>query len=198
MEFTGAATPLGPHDIADAAARLHCEPAAIRAVCDIESAGGGFLPDKRPKILYEAHIFGRLTQHRWDATHPNVSSPVWNRALYGADGAHQYDRLAVAITLDRKAALQAASWGMFQIVGMNFAACGFAGVEAYVAAMCTGAGAQLAAFAAFCEHEGLGPLLAARNWTQFALRYNGPGEAENGYAGKLAAAYRRHAVEAVA
>jgi hypothetical protein len=196
MEFTGAARPLGPQDIAVAATRLHCEPAAIWAVCDIESAGGGFLPDTRPKILFEAHLFGNLTRHRWDATHPNISSPNWNRALYGADGAHQYDRLAEAISLDRAAALQSASWGMFQIVGMNFAGCGFASVEAYVAAMCDGEGAQLAAFAAFCAHEELAPLLVARDWTAFALRYNGPGEAENDYAGKLAAAYRRRAVAA--
>jgi hypothetical protein len=196
MEFTGAATPLGPQDIAAAATRLQCEPAAIWAVCDIESAGGGFLSDKRPKTLFEAHLFGNLTRHRWDATHPNISSPGWNRALYGADGAHQYDRLAEAISLDRDAALQSASWGMFQIVGMNFAACGFASVEAYVAAMCDSEGAQLAAFAAFCAHEELTPLLASRDWTAFALRYNGPGDVENDYAGKLAAAYQRRVTAA--
>jgi hypothetical protein len=192
MEFAGAATPLEPRDIAATAAKLCCEPAAVRAVCDIESAGGGFLPDRRPKILFEAHLFGNLTGHRWDATHPNISSPSWNRALYGAAGAHQYERLAEAVSLDRNAALQAASWGMFQIVGMNFAACGFASVEAYVAAMCESEGAQLAAFAAFCVHEGLARFLAAHDWRQFARRYNGPGEAENDYAGRLGAAYRRH------
>jgi len=196
MEFTGAATPLEPQDIVAAANRLRCEPAAIWAVCDIESAGGGFLPDKRPKILFEAHIFGRLTHHRWDATHLNVSSSSWDRALYGAAGAHQYDRLAEAISLDRAAALQSASWGMFQIIGMNFAACGFASVEVYVAAMCQSEGAQLAAFAAFCAHEDLARFLAAHDWTQFALRYNGPGEADNDYDGKLATAYRRRAAEA--
>ncbi|MFZ2007128.1 MAG: N-acetylmuramidase family protein [Stellaceae bacterium] len=196
MEFTGAATPLAAGDVVAVARRLGCEPEAVWAVCDIESAGGGFLPDKRPKLLYEAHLFGRLTQHRWDATHPNISSPVWNRALYGAPGAHQYDRLAEAIALDRAAALQSASWGMFQIVGMNFAACGFASVEDYVAAMCESEAAQLAAFAAFCAHEELVPLLVARNWLQFALRYNGPGEAANDYAGKLAAAYSRRAAAA--
>lgn len=191
MDFAGAATPLGPSDVANAAASLQCEPAAIWAVCDVESAGGGFLPDKRPKILFEAHIFGGLTQHRWDGTHPNVSSPGWNRALYGAPGAHQYDRLAEAIGLDRPAALQAASWGMFQILGMNYAACGFAGIEDYVAAMCAGEGAQLAAFAAFCRHGGLDRFLRAHDWTRFALGYNGPGEADNDYDAKLAAAYRR-------
>lgn len=200
MEFTGAATPLAAGDVVAAAQRLQCEPAAVWAVCDIESAGSGFLPDKRPTLLFEAQLFSRFTQHRFDATHPNISSPTWNRALYGASGAHQYDRLAEAIALAdsqwRAAALQSASWGMFQIVGMNFAACGFASVEDYVAAMCQTEAAHLNAFAAFCTHEGLAPLLAAQSWTAFALRYNGPGEAENDYAGKLAAAYRRRAATA--
>ena len=193
MDFAGAATPLGPNDIAAAASRLQCEPAAIWAVCDVESAGGGFLPDKRPKILFEAQVFGQLTQYRWDASHPNVSSPTWNRALYGAAGAHQYDRLAEAIALDRDAALEAASWGMFQVLGLNFAQCGFAGVEDYVAAMCAGEGAQLTAFCAFCQKGGLDAYLRAHDWTRFALGYNGPGEAANGYDAKLAAAYRRRA-----
>jgi hypothetical protein len=194
MEFSGAATPLAAGDVAAAAERMKCEPAAIWAVCDVESAGGGFLPDKRPKLLFEAHLFGGLTRHRWDASHPDVSSPTWNRALYGAAGAHQYDRLAEAVALDPAAALKSASWGMFQIVGMNFAGCGFASVEDYVTAMCDSEGAQLAAFAAFCTHEDLAQFLAAQDWTQFALRYNGPGEATNDYSGKLAAAYRHRAV----
>src|SRR5579872_1403571 len=131
MDFTGAATPLGPDDIAAAAARMQCEPAVIWAVCDIESGGGGFLPDKRPKILFEAQIFGRLTGHQWDVIHPNISSSTWDRSLYGAAGAHQYDRLGEALALDPDAALQSASWGMFQILGFNFAECGFASVTDY-------------------------------------------------------------------
>jgi hypothetical protein len=196
MNFTGAATPLKANDIAQAAARLQCESAAIWAVCDIESAGGGFLPDKRPKILFEAQLFARLTQHYWDQTHPDISSPVWNRALYGATGAHQYDRLAQAMALDEDAALESASWGMFQVLGMNFAQCGFASVGAYVTAMCQGEGAQLAAFCDFCRRGGLDRYLRAHDWTRFALAYNGPGEAANGYDTKLAAAYRQRAAAA--
>lgn len=191
MEFAGAATPLAASDVIALAAKLRCEPAAIWAVCDVESAGGGFLPDKRPKILYEAHIFGRLTGHKFDRSHPNVSAPSWNRALYGAPGANQYERLHEAIGLDRNAALQSASWGMFQIVGMNFAICGFKTVEDYVAAMCDSEGAQLTAFGAFCAHQELDRALCIHDWTRFALGYNGPGEAENAYDAKLAAAYRR-------
>ena len=196
MEFAGAAMPLAAVDVVATARNLECEPAAIWAVCDVESAGGGFLPDKRPKLLFEAHLFSGLTRHRWDATHPGISAPTWDRALYGASGPHQYDRLAEAIALDRTAALRSASWGMFQIVGMNFAACGFASVEDYVAAMCTGEAAQLAAFAAFCAHGDFASFLAAHDWTGFALAYNGPGEAANDYDTRLAAAYRRRAASA--
>jgi hypothetical protein len=192
MDFTGAATPLEPSDIAAAAATLQCEPAAIWAVCDIESGGGGFLPDKRPKTLFESHAFHTATRGAYDRSHPNISTPTWVRN-YGADGAHQYDRLAQAITLNRAAALASASWGRFQIMGSNHAACGFADVEAFVAAMVTGEKAHLDAFAAFCRHGGLDRFLRAHDWTRFALAYNGPGEAANDYDGKLAAAYRRHA-----
>ena len=189
MNFIGDATPLDDSDIIAEAARLECEPAAVWAVCDVESAGGGFLPDKRPKILFEAHIFGKLTQHRWDAACPNVSAPSWDRALYGPAGAHQYDRLGQALALDEAAALEAASWGMFQILGGNFAACGFAAVADYVAAMCRAEADHLAAFGAFCRNNGLDRPLRARDWTRFALGYNGPSESDNDYDDRLAAAY---------
>jgi len=82
---------------------------------------------------------------------------------------------------------------MFQILGLNFAQCGFATVEDYVAAMCDSEGAQLPAFCAFCQKGGLDRYLRAHDWTRFALGYNGPGEAANGYDTKLAAAYQRRA-----
>ncbi|HEX3538135.1 MAG TPA: N-acetylmuramidase family protein [Stellaceae bacterium] len=193
MDFTGAATPLAAADVVSEANAIGCEPAAVWAVCDVESAGTGFLPDRRPRLLFEAHVFGKLTRHRYDASHPNISSPVWNRALYGAPGAHQYDRLAAAIPLDRTAALEAASWGMFQILGLNYLQCGFTGVEDYVAAMCESEARQLAAFAEFCRRGGLERFLRAQDWVRFALRYNGPAEADNGYDDELAAAYARRA-----
>jgi N-acetylmuramidase len=44
-------------DFARAAKELNVEVAAIHAVAEVEAAGAGFLPDGRPAILYEAHIF---------------------------------------------------------------------------------------------------------------------------------------------
>ncbi len=191
LEFAGAASPLGPTDIAQAAETLGIEPAAILAVCDVESNGNGFLPDKRPIILFESHLFGELTRHRWDRAHPGSSTAAWVHN-YGAAGAHQYDRLAEAIALDRCAALQSASGGRFQILGRNFKSCGFADVEGYVAAMRTGEAAHLAAFGAFCRASGLLKPLAAHDWRLFALHYNGGGQVTH-YAAALAAAYQRHA-----
>src|SRR5882724_3864551 len=70
---------------------------ALWAVLSVETAGCGYLPDRRPKILFERHHFSRLTQHRFDDSYPDVSSPT--AGGYGASGAHQYDRLAVAESL---------------------------------------------------------------------------------------------------
>jgi hypothetical protein len=187
LEFSGPATPLGPNDIATAAARLGVDVPSVKAVAQVESAGSGFLSDKRPRILFESHQFHCLTQGRFDASHHNISTPEWVHN-YGADGAHQYDRLAEAIACDRAAALESASWGRFQIMGSNFAACGFAGIEAYVAAMVTGEKAHLDAFVAFIAHENLARFLKAHNWTAFARGYNGPGQVDV-YAADLESAY---------
>lgn len=192
LGFQGAATPLGPHDLAATAGEMNIDLAAIEAVCDIESSGGGFLLGGRPKILFEAHIFGRLTNHRWDSSHPNISAPSWDRSLYGAGGAHQFDRLAEAMALDRRAALNSASWGMFQVLGLNDGQCGYADVEAFVADMCESEAKQLEIFRRFCDNGGLTKYLRLHDWVRFAVRYNGAGQAANGYSGKLADAYRRH------
>ena len=50
-------TTLTAADFARAAKNLNVEIAAIRAVAEVEAAGAGFLPDGRPAILYEAHMF---------------------------------------------------------------------------------------------------------------------------------------------
>src|SRR5688572_2845500 len=128
LAFSGPATPLDEVAIADAAKKLGCEVAAVRAVVDVESRGG-FLPDKRPKILFERHYFSRLTKGKFDAGHPDISNGKWGG--YGAGGAHQYDRLGRAIALDRDAALRSASWGLFQIMGDHCKSLGYADAETF-------------------------------------------------------------------
>lgn len=188
LAFAGPATRLDDRAVERAAARIGCEVAAVRAVIDVESRGG-FLPDRRPKILFERHYFSRLTARRFDAEAPEVSNPEWGGYR---GGAAEYDRLHRAIALDREAALRSASWGAFQVMGDNFRACGFAGVEPFVAAMVSGEPAQLDAFVTFIRRTGLADELVRRDWAGFARGYNGPAYRTNRYDEKLDAAWRFH------
>lgn len=189
-EFAGAATPLSDADIAEAAARLDVDVALIAAVAEVESAGAGFLPDKRPKILFERHVFSRRTSRRFDHAYPSISNP--RSGGYGASGAYQYTRLAIALDLNRTAALESASWGRFQCMGFNAELCGWPNVEAFVADMCRSEAEHLKAFIGYCQATDLFDDLEAHDWRAFTRGYNGPGNVD-AYAPKLEAAYRKHA-----
>lgn len=189
-DFIGAARPLSGDGVAAAAQRLGCSVAAVRAVLTVETGGtGGFLADGRPRILFEAHLFSRATGGRYDRSHPAISSPVWNRALYRG-GAGEYPRLDGAMRLDRTGALSSASWGMFQVLGSNARSAGYPDPEAFVEAMCVGEDEHLAAFVSFCISVGLDDELRRGDWTAFARGYNGPGYAANRYDVRLAQAFR--------
>ncbi len=187
-EFTGNPAPLQDADFERAAKSIGCTVAAVRAVAEVESRGG-FLPDGRPKILFERHIFSRLTGRKFDAANPAIANPA---AGGYSGGPAEYDRLARAIALDRAAALQSASWGAFQIMGFNHKAVGFADAEKFVKAMVSGQAAQLDAFTAFIKANGLADELIRRDWAGFARGYNGPDYARNKYDIKLAAAFTLH------
>ncbi len=172
VEFAGPGLPLTQRGIDAATTALDVEPAALWAVLAVETSGCGFLADRRPKILFERHVFSRLTAHRYDADDPDVSQPT--AGGYGPSGAYQYGRLMAAIQLDRAAALQSASWGLAQIMGENHDASGFAGVEEMVAAMVASEDQQLAAMAAYLRTRLMGELLQRHDWSGFARLYNGP------------------------
>ena len=192
IDFRGAAIRLTPEDETTAAQSMGCTVAVIRAVRDIESAGGGFLSDGRPKILYEASVFWKLTGCRHG--HSNVSWPGWAPALYGAGGAHQYDRLAQAMRLDERAALESASWGMFQLLGMNYSELGYPSIYSFIEDIKPGEKNQLNSFVYFCRVNRLVEFLTSNppNFAGFAKGYNGPGYTLTAYDIKLEAAWRRH------
>ena len=179
------------------ATRLDVELAALKAVAEVESSGSGFLPapDRRPKVLFEGHVFHRLTAGRHSLTHPAISHPGWDRSRYARSLAGEWKRLDTAATLDPAAAMQSASWGAFQIMGFNYALCGFDSVGRFVQALAAGADGQLEAFATLLSRPGspmIGPL-RRKQWAKFASLYNGPGYRQNRYDEKLATAYARHA-----
>lgn len=179
-------TPLNDDDFTYAAQTIGCEPAAIKAVSKVESGHSGFT-DGKPTILFESHEFHKETSGKYDDDHPGISTSTWVHN-YGPAGQHQYDRLAEAMQLDREAALKSASWGKFQVMGMNFESAGYDNVDAFVADMCESEAYQLDAFVAFCQNDGIDRFLIEKNWSGFALHYNGPGQVD-AYAEKIKAAY---------
>lgn len=179
---------LSDADFEDDASRLGCHPILIRVVAQVESAGGGFCPDGFPKTLFEGHYFSRFTKGKFDTSHPSLSYPKWTKKHYGRTWQEERARLDQAVKLDRTAALMSASWGMFQIMGSNFAACGFKTVQQFVTAMCRSANDQLAAFTSYIIENGLADELKEARWSDFARHYNGPGQVVV-YANRMAAAY---------
>jgi len=188
LEFVGQSLALSTAGMSAATSALSVNAPEIWTVLHVETSGCGFLPDRRPPILFERHIFSLLTNHRFDIS--DVSNP--QPGGYGPGGPNQYLRLANAIQLDRAAALQSASWGLAQIMGSNFAQAGFGDVESMVAAMSGSEDAQLAAFVAFLQANALDQRLQAHDWTSFARGYNGPNFAVNQYDAKLAQAFQQY------
>lgn len=156
---------------------------------------GGFIDGDMPKILFEAKKFHQKTGGRFDNSHPNLSSPVWNRALY-VGGQGEYVRLAKAMALDEHAALESASVGLFQVMGEHWKHLGYPSVHAFWEANKTSEGGQLDAFVRFVIANRLADELAAggrtpASWVPFVSRYNGPGYAQNAYHTKAAAEFVR-------
>jgi hypothetical protein len=162
------------------------------AVAAVESRGSGFDPEGFPITLFEAHWFHRLTKGKYTQSHPHLSSVNWNRKLYGKTWQEEKGRLAEACTLDRTAALMSASWGMFQIMGFNYAKCGFKTIQQFVNKMCKDENSQLEVFTGFVIESGLADELRDRRWADFARLYNGPSYAINKYDEKLKNAYDKY------
>lgn len=181
---------LTDRDFQKAADLLGVEVAAIKAVDAVESRGSGFYGTGEPTILFERHIFHRLTNGKFDRTHPSIS----NKAAGGygsAAGTHQHGKLQKAAALDRNAALQSASWGRFQIMGFNHKLAGHDTVQSFINAMYRSELDQLMAFVDFLKSAGLVKHLRNKDWNAFARGYNGPAYAKHGYHTKLAREYAR-------
>jgi hypothetical protein len=184
-------------DLIHAADTLGVPLASIKAVNEVESNGRGFLPDGRPCILFERHWFyKRLSAHGIDPAPQALRVPaIVNQQRGGyAGGAAEYTRLAAASQICRPAALEATSWGAFQIMGFHWEALGYASAETFVTAMERAEADQLDAFSRFIkDNPAMHKALAARKWAVFAREYNGAAYAENHYDVKLSRAYERYA-----
>ncbi|WP_374593161.1 N-acetylmuramidase domain-containing protein [Aquabacterium sp.] len=214
-----------------AADKLECEVEVLKAFSVVESGGkssfwrlnkadGAYIP----AILFERHYFSRLTKGKFDSSHPDVSWPVAYRKknklgqedksmhdgkvvatdVY-SDFASAYLRLINAYRLDPDAALRSCSWGKFQIMGDNCAACGESDVQNFIQKMCTSEYQQIELLASFVRAKpapwkdarnkkaGKAPSLweaiKSKDWAMIAFNYNGPSYSTFHYDTQLKAAY---------
>lgn len=192
---------LTDEDFIQVAELLGCEPAALKAVQQVETGGrGGFFSPGKPAILFEGHIF--WTQLKKRGSNPedyvkgneNILYPKWEKGHYKG-GIGEYDRLEQARKINREAADASASWGMFQIMGFNYAACGEESIESFVRSMCESEFKQLLLTANFIKKNSqMLQALQARDWVVFAKCYNGPAYAQNRYDVKLEAVYQKYSL----
>lgn len=184
-------------DIKESALIIGCDEAAIRAVKEVESGGEGMLPDGKVKILFEPHVFWKQLKFLGvnpqelvdkDASLKDILYPIWKSGAYGKVSA-QHSRLDRAIKINREAALKSASWGLFQILGLNFKKAGCCDVEEFVSKNISGEPAQLKLFLTYIRNTGLDDELRAHDWAGFAYQYNGSLYRKNNYDGKLKAAW---------
>lgn len=107
-------------------------------------------------------------------------------------GSGEYRRLEKAIAIHRKAALLSASYGAFQIMGDNYAMCGFDSVENFYKAMNESEKKQLEAFILYAKNRGVIQPLKDKDWKEVARLYNGPDYAKNKYDEKFKDAYNSY------
>jgi len=187
-EVSACPAPLNDDDYRDVAQRHNITVAAIKAVAQVESGGrSGFDDTYRPKILFEAHHFRKYTRARYDLSHPHLSGErAAAKKYYAWD---QYQRLFEALVLAPVAAIQAASWGKFQILGSNHN--GWPDPVSFAQAMFVSERNHLKSFEAYCVKNGLIRHLRNKDWAQFALGYNGKNYRDFDYDTKIGRAYRQ-------
>ncbi len=189
--FKGRALRLTDIDIARLGRVIGVGEDEVRAVIEVETSGGGFDTQGRPKMLFEPHVFYRelgATPQRDVAQAQGLAYPKWGAKPYPTDS---YPRLDLAMKINPAAALRSASWGLGQIMGFNHRTAGYPTAGDMVEAFCDTEAAGLEAMIRFIASEALDDDLRRHDWSGFARGYNGAGYAAHGYHTKLAAAFGR-------
>lgn len=169
--------------------RLGCSLRQLRAVSIVESAGSGFDRQGRPKILFERHLFHRLT-------HGEHSPAVYSSPAGGGYEISSWSKLAAACAVDPDAAFASCSWGKFQVLGLHWSTFGFVSPFALARTTAKSEKAHYELLALYIEKHGLTDELRAisrdpDDCRAFARAYNGPAYAKFHYDTKLAEAMAR-------
>lgn len=184
----------------NAASIIGCRVAMIKAFARVESGpNGAFLDTGEPVILFERHKFHKFTNGRHGGEIAKDPSIPLNVSMISSPKAGgygpvtiQHKKLQRAIELDRDAALKSCSWGLFQLMGFNYALCGFGSLQEFVNAMYESVDRHLEGFVSFIltnpkkvRGENLRQALIDEDCEIAAEIYNGPGYRDNRYDVKL-------------
>jgi hypothetical protein len=162
----------------------------VRAVLDVESKGTGY--DKYGVIkLFESHIFLRQLPEskRAEAIAQGLGHKSWAEAKRAGNYKNNHARFLRAYELDKRAALEATSFGLAQIMGFNYKLAGYQSAWDMVVSFAESEANQLEGMINFIKSAKLDDELRSRNWAGFAKGYNGSGYRANQYDTRLAKAY---------
>lgn len=185
--FTNTHAPAITDDqVAGFATRLGGTVKQLRSVTAVESARSGFDNSGRPKILFERHIFWRLTAGRYGVT-------VFSNPNGGGYDLDSWDKLGRACGVDPDAAFASASWGKFQVLGTWWHDLSYPSPIDLAYSTVGGEEGHYELFCRYIEHFGLVDELRELSTNPddcraFAKAYNGRGYEQNNYHVKLAQA----------
>lgn len=199
MNFQGPAKRLDDIDLPRIGKMIGVGEDPIHAILDVETSGSGFDGFRRPKMLFEPHVFYRLlkgagkTNELAIACAEDLAYMKWGALPYPKES---YTRLTAALKIHPTIALMSCSWGLGQIMGFNYALAGYKSVESMVAEFTMDEEYQLKAMVRFIVSAGLDDELRALDKaktkaemltaaTAFARGYNGAGFEKNGYHTKM-------------
>lgn len=190
--FVGAAKRLEAVDFPRIAKAIGCGEDDLRALAEVEAAGSGFDGKGRPKMLFEPHIFYKLLGKgaaRDKAVEQGLAYAKWKPGSYPSDS---YPRLQKAMKINATIALMSASWGLFQIMGFNHGAAGYASPEEMIRDFMADEDNHVEAVIRFLVNKKLDDDLRAHRWRAVENGYNGGGF-NGAYARKLEKAYAKWA-----
>ena len=183
--------------IAKIARENELEPAALLAICDVESGGRSFARvdgRQEPLIRFEGHYFDRrLTgSKRLRARREKLASPKAGAIANPRTQAGRWALLRRAEAIDRHAARESVSWGLGQVMGAHWAWLGYGSVDDLVEEARNGLTGQVQLMVRYIRKAGLEKAIRTQNWAEFARGYNGPAFRKYRYDTNIAAAYRRY------
>lgn len=150
---------------------------AIKAVLHVESSGYGFSP-----------VTGKMIIRFEGSKFREAGGPVI--ADLHKIQADEYAAYNKAYAIDKVRAMHCTSFGIAQVMGWNYAACGYKSVSAMVEAFDESEYFQISGMLMFIKSEpAMFSALKRLDWAEFAFHYNGPLFKQNNYDSRLAAAF---------